>query len=174
MTAIEEQAADVAGKSTRDSVALSVGDATRATSPHLRYGDAVDRALSALEFLPDTVEAGMRKESGPHGVRELFLRLEWLPGHDDLIPDDVRASGLVVQWSHLAGWSVRSGDDLVAVDVDDLADPALIADAAMHAALHGLRCSCEKPDAGLGRWEHAVYLDIALVAYDERTDGALG
>ncbi|MBK3630405.1 hypothetical protein JHN59_37535 [Streptomyces sp. MBT49] len=174
MSAIEETRAAAPGKSTHeDSGRLSVGDATRATLPQLRYGDAVERALAALEFLPDTIDAGMRKEPGQSGRRELFLRLEWLPGHDDLVPDVICASGLVVQWSHLAGWSALAGDDLVALDVDEIADPALIADAAMHAALHGLRCACEKPDTdGPGRWEDAVYLDVALVAYDERTEGA--
>ncbi|MEH0547324.1 hypothetical protein QA802_30825 [Streptomyces sp. B21-105] len=172
MTAIEEaRPAGASGQSIRDGFRPSVDDATRATLPQLGYADAVDRALAAMEFLPDTIETGMRKEPGPTGQRELFLRLEWLPGHDDLVPDAVCAVGLVVQWSHLAGWSVRAGDDLVALDVSDLADPALIADAAMHAALHGLRCDCEKPQA-LDRWEQAVYLDIALVAYDERTEGA--
>ncbi|AVV46429.1 hypothetical protein PYK79_45110 [Streptomyces sp. ID05-04B] len=170
MTAIEERAAGVSGQSIHDSGRLSVDGATRATLPHLPYADAVDRALAAMEFLPDTIETGMRKEPGPSGQRELFLRLEWLPGHDDLVPDAICASGLVVQWSHLAGWSARADDDLVALAIADLANPALVADAAMHAALHGLRCACEKPDAD-GRWEQAVYLDIALVAYDERVDG---
>jgi hypothetical protein len=171
VSAIEERAAGGPGQSIHDSGRLSVDDATRATLPQQFYGDAVSRALAAIEFRPDTLDTGMRKEPGRHGRRELFLQLEWRPGHDDLVPDAVCASGLVVRWSHLAGWSVCAGDDLVALDVSDLADPALIADAALHAALHGLRCDCEKPQA-LDRWEQAVYLDIALVAYDERTEGA--
>ncbi|MDX2681071.1 hypothetical protein [Streptomyces soliscabiei] len=172
MSAIDEQAAGVAGKSTHDGGQLSVGDATRATLPQLRYGDAVDQALAALMFLPDIVEAGMRKESGPVGRRELFLRAEWLPGHDDLVPAPLCESGMAVEWSHLAGWSVRAGDDLVALDVDELADPATVAEAAMHAALCGLRCDCDKPPPG--RWDHAVYLDVALGRFDERTDGVSG
>jgi hypothetical protein len=170
VTAIEEQAAATAGKSTRDDTRLSVGDATRATLPQLRYADAVLAALDAMTLSPDRLETGMRRESG--GTRrELFLRLEWWPKHEELAPDDVREAGLTVEWSHLAGWSARVGDDLVALDVDDLADPDVIAEAALHAALCGLRCACVKSPGPDARWEHAVYLDIALTAYDERTGG---
>lgn len=171
MSAIEERAAGVSGQSIHDSGRLSVDDATRATLPQQFYGDAVDRALAAIEFLPDLIEAGMRREPGPSGQRELFLRLEWLPGHDDLVPYPLQADGLVVQWSHRAGWSVRSGDDLHALPVDELADPALVADAAMHAALHGLRCPCEQPDPE-ARWANAVYVDLGIARFEERTEGA--
>ncbi|MGW4733858.1 hypothetical protein ACWEQC_32630 [Streptomyces shenzhenensis] len=167
MTAIDETAAAAAGpgKSTRDSSRLSVDDATRATLPQLPYADAVHHALAGLQLAPDLVETGMREEQ-TDGPCELFLRLEWLPGHDDLVPAAARSQGLIVEWSHLGGWSVRCGGDLAVLDADTLADPDVIADAAMHAALCGLGCACEKPAAD--RWEHAVYLDIALVHFDER------
>ncbi|MEV6614237.1 hypothetical protein AB0N31_10515 [Streptomyces sp. NPDC051051] len=164
--------ADVSGKSTHDS-ALSVDDATRATLPQLPYADAVHGALAELVLLPDTVETGMRIE-GDSRRRELFLRLEWLPGHDDLVQPEACASGMTVQWSHLAGWSVAAAGDLVVLDVDELADPAMVAEAAMHAALCGLRCACERAPGQDARWDQAVYLDIALVAYDERTNGVTG
>jgi hypothetical protein len=175
MTAVEEtRPAAVAGKSIHGDPQSLVDTATRATLPQLRYGDAIDAALAEMTLLPDTVEAGMRREPGGGTGRELFLRLEWLPGHDDLVPPAMQADGLVVQWSHLAGWSARTGGDLVVLDVAELADPAVIAEAAMHAALCGLRCGCVKaPDAAVARWGEAVYLDIALVAYDERTGGVV-
>ncbi|MFK0155401.1 hypothetical protein ACIQVK_25410 [Streptomyces sp. NPDC090493] len=170
MTAIEEQQpTGTAQEGIPGSVQLSVDDATRATQPHLPYADAVYAALAEIQLLPDLTEAGTRREGTVMGRRqppELFTRLEWLPNHDDLVPLDVRVDGLIVEWSHLGGWAIRSGRDLAVLDVDDLADPATVAEAAMHAALCGLGCACEKPAPG--RWEHAVYLDIALVAYDER------
>ncbi|MEU9386894.1 hypothetical protein AB0D38_40750 [Streptomyces sp. NPDC048279] len=170
MTAIEEQAA-AAQEGIQDRT-LSVDNATRATQPHLPYADAVHAALAELELLPDLTEAGTRREGTTKGQRqppELFARLEWLPGHDDLATLAVQVEGLVVEWSHLGGWAIRSGRDLVVLDVDDLAAPATIAEAAMHAALCGLRCACDMPQPV--RWEHAVYLDIALVAYDQREGG---
>ncbi|MFI1030772.1 hypothetical protein [Streptomyces sp. NPDC020951] len=173
MTAVEEaRSAGASGKSIHDS-GLSVDGATRATLPQQRYADALHAALDALQLLPDTLRAGLRIEP-PRGPRELYVELEWLPGHDDLVPAAAQMDGLTVAWSHLAGWSVRCGPDVVALDVDKLAAPTLIADAAMHAALYGIgRGRPEPPDPG-ARWEHAVYLDIALVAYDERTDGVSG
>ncbi|MCZ4605251.1 hypothetical protein O3S80_16155 [Streptomyces sp. Lzd4kr] len=152
------------GKSIHDS-ALSVDDATRATLPHLPYADAVHAALAEVVMVPDLLETGVRQEH-PRSKRELFLRLQWLPGHDDLVPAAAQADGLTVEWSHLAGWSVRCGDALAVLDVDELADPATVAEAAMHAALCGLDCTCEKPPAG--RWDQALVLDIALVHFDER------
>ncbi|MFJ9382117.1 hypothetical protein, partial [Streptomyces sp. NPDC101455] len=159
MSAIEEQSASGAGQSIQGSGQLSVDEATRDTLPHLRYADAVHAALCAFEVLPDFLDMGLRVED-LHGPRELYIRLEWLPGHDDLVPDALSKAGLVVRWSHLAGWSACSGDEVADIDVDELADPVTVADAAMHAALCGLDCACEK--SPLGRWEHAVYLDIAL------------
>ena len=82
MTAIDEQTAHAAGKSTHSSGQLPVGDATRAMLPQDPYAAAVRAALAALRFQPDAVETGVRQEPG--GGRELFLRLQWLPGHDDL------------------------------------------------------------------------------------------
>ncbi|MEU9349061.1 hypothetical protein AB0D74_48475 [Streptomyces sp. NPDC048278] len=174
MNAIEEQpTTGTAQEGIPSSGQLSVDDATRATQPHLPYADAVYAALAELQLLPDLVEAGTRREGTVMGKRqppELFARLVWLPGHDDLATLDVQAEGLTVEWSHLGGWAIRSGSDLVVLDVDDLADPATVAEAAMHAALCGLGCGCDRPPPG--RWAHAVYLDIALVAYDERQGGA--
>ncbi|MER6532985.1 hypothetical protein ABT215_04020 [Streptomyces sp900105755] len=169
MTAIEERAAGTAQEGIPGSGQLSVDGATSATYPHLPYADAVYAALAELQLLPDLTEAGTRREGTVMGRRqrpELFARLEWLPNHDDLVPLSLRVEGLVVEWSHLGGWAIRSGSDLVVLDVDDLADPSTVAEAVMHAALCGLGCACEKPPPG--RWENAVYLDIALVAYDER------
>ncbi|WP_329338538.1 hypothetical protein OG866_26955 [Streptomyces sp. NBC_00663] len=154
------------GKSTHDSGQLSVGDATRTlTLPHLPYADAVHAALREVEVVPDHVETGLRTETFD-GQRELFIRLEWLPGHDDLIPPGVQATGLVVHWSHLAGWSVCAGADVTVPPVDDLADPALIADAALHAAVYGLTERWVIPFEA--RWQYALELDIALVQFDER------
>ncbi|MFI6337808.1 hypothetical protein [Streptomyces sp. NPDC050535] len=166
MSAIEETdaAAAAAGKSTR----LSLGEATRLTLPQLPYGDAVHAALAELEFLPDTLDVGVRTETIERPHRELFLRLEWLPGNEGLIPQAVRADGLILQWSHLAGWSLRTGDDLVdLVRLAELADPAVVADVAMHAGLYGVRSIGERPATG-ARWSEADHLDSALVQYDER------
>ncbi|NUP19847.1 MAG: hypothetical protein HOZ81_27965 [Streptomyces sp.] len=166
MTAIEERHTAAPGKSTHDSGQLSAGGATRAlTLPHLPYADAVHAALRAVEVVPDLVEVGVRTETFD-GQRELFARLEWLPGHDDLVPADVQAAGLVVHWSHLAGWSVCAGADVVVLDADDLADPALIADAALHAAVYGLAEKWVIPFEA--RWQYARELDSALVEFDER------
>ncbi|MET9089655.1 hypothetical protein ABZX77_48695 [Streptomyces sp. NPDC004237] len=169
MTAIDEQQTTGTAQEGIPGSQLTVDDATSATHPHLPYADAVHAALAELRLWPDLTEAGTRREGTVMGKRqrpELFARLEWLPGHDDLATLDVQAEGLIVEWSHLGGWAIRSGRDLVVLDVDDIAAPATVAEAAMHAALHGLRCACEQPPPG--RWEHALYLEIALVAYDER------
>jgi len=162
MSAVEERLAAVTGKS----IHLSVDGATRATLPHLPYADAIHTALVALGMVPDVLETGVRVETGSPR-RLLFLRLEWLPGHDDLVPYAAQAGGLVVEWAHPGGWSARVGDDLTVLDLNEIADPAVVADAAMHSALCGPQCGCERSDGGV-RWEHAVYLDIALAAYDER------
>lgn len=165
MTAVEEP-----GKSIPDSGELSVDGATRATLPQLRYADAVYTALAALQLLPDLVETGMRREPG--GARELFSRLEWLPGHDDLVRPAMRQDGLTLEWSHMAGWLQHSGNDALAPEIDLIADPDTVAETALHAALCGMRCSCEKPPPG--RWDDAVYLEIALARYDERPPGVSG
>lgn len=167
MSAIEEtRTAATVGKDTSDGAQLSAS-AGESTLPQLPYADAVHRALCALEVLPDSVETGVRTEIFD-GQRELFVRVEWMPGHDDLVPDVLRTAGLTVQWSHLTGWSVCSGDELAELAVDDLADPDTIADRCMHAVLCGLGCACEKPQSG--RWELAAALNAALTAYDEREE----
>lgn len=172
MSALDETG--TVGKSTQGSGRLPVSDATRRLFmvPQLPYGDAVHAALAAIEVVPDLVETGVRTEGirpgdGRRPRYELFLRLEWLPGHDDLVPDDVIADGLIVQWSHLTGWSVRSGEEYDALeDADPIASPAVVADAALHAAVHGPCCGCERPDPA-ARWEHALHLDLALARFDE-------
>ncbi|MFJ8140621.1 hypothetical protein [Streptomyces sp. NPDC096013] len=165
MSAIEEpRTAATVGKDTGDSPQLSAS-AGESTLPQLPYAEAVHRALCAVEVLPDTVETGVRVET-LDGQRELFIRLEWLPGHDDLLPEELQAAGVIAQWSHLAGWSVSSGTDIAEPDIDALADPDTVAERCMHALLCGLRCDCEKPPPG--RWEHAAALHLALAAYDER------
>ncbi|MFJ2514664.1 hypothetical protein ACIQJX_35155 [Streptomyces griseoviridis] len=160
MSAIEET---TAGKCTRG----AAGDATRLALPQAPYADAVHAALTTLRTLPDLVDVGVRREqlSGPG---ELFIRAEWLPGHDDLLPVRVREAGLTVQWSHVTGWSLVSGDDLaIPTALDVLAAPEVVAVTAMHAAVHGLVCVCESlPDPG-ARWEHAAALDAALARYED-------
>lgn len=168
MTAIEETRADGGGKDIRGgSQPTTDGVHPALPWPHLPYGDAVHATLAEMAMLPDLLETGMRQEF-PDFTRELFLRLDWLPGHDDLAPAAVHEDGLTFEWSHLAGWSARTGEELVALDVDEIADPCLIAEAAMHAALCGLGCACLKAPDQHARWEFALELDIALVAFDER------
>lgn len=164
MSAIEEtRTAATVGKDTSDGAQLSAS-AGESTLPQVPYAEAVHRALCAIQVLPDSVETGVRVEVFD-GQRELFVRVEWLPGHDDLVPDALRTAGLTVQWSHLTGWSVCSGDELAELAVDDLADPDTIAERCMHAVLCGPGCDCEKPAPG--RWERAAALNAALTAYDE-------
>lgn len=172
MTAIEETTAPAggtAGKSTHDSTLLPVGDATQPALPQEPYGQAVFAALDELRLLPDIIETGIRREPG--GGRELFLRLEWLPTHDDLVRPAMQQDGLTLEWSHLGGWLARSGTDAVGPDIDPLADPALVADTALHTALHGMHCACDKPHR-TRLWEHAEALTTALTAYNEHTEGA--
>lgn len=165
MSAIDEtRTAATAGNGTGGDGQSSSGGATL---PQLPYADAVHRALCAIAVLPDTVETGVRVET-LDGQRELFIRLEWLPGHDDLLPPEVQAAGVIAQWSHLAGWSMSSGVDIAEPDIDALADPDTVAERCMHALLCGLGCDCEKPAPG--RWEHAAALNLALTAYDEREE----
>lgn len=134
--------------------------------PQLPYADAVHRQFAELAFLPDTVEAGMRRETVGLTDGDLFVRLVWLPGNDDLIPSRVRADGLVVQWSNLAGWSVECGEDLVVLEeLAELADPGQVADVAMHAAVYGLSGS-ELP-GNPTRWSQAHVLEAALLRYEE-------
>ncbi|MGW1039359.1 hypothetical protein [Streptomyces sp. NPDC002547] len=166
MSAIDERPAAAApGKSTHDSSQLSVGEATWAlTLPHVLYGDAVHAELTAAGLVPAVLDAGL--QTGRRGAGELFLRLVWLPGSRRL-GEAARADGLTVAWSHVTGWSAHDRQDRrVLLDVDTLADPALIADAVQHFARHGLARAWVAPFAA--RWSEAVYLDIALCNFDER------
>ncbi|MGI5443797.1 hypothetical protein ACQEV4_42595 [Streptomyces shenzhenensis] len=165
MTAIEETRTDGAGQCTRGSSRLSVDDATRAlTLPHLPYGDAVRAALDAVGLWPSAFEAGLR--TGRTGASELFLRAVW-PAGAPLLGEIARPGGVTVAWSHVTGWSVHNAyEDVVLLDDDALADPAVIADAARHYARHGLDRAWRVPRQA--RWEYALELDIALVHFDER------
>jgi hypothetical protein len=154
------------GKSTQDSGKLSVGDATRTlTLPHLPYGDAVLAKLDAARTPPAAVEAGLRSLRSP----ELFMRFVW-PVGTALLDDGVRDKGLTLAWSHVTGWSAHDAYGAAELlDVDALADPRLIALAALDLVeqeVHRWR-----PPEGLtgGRWSEAVYLDIALGLFDEKS-----
>lgn len=137
------------------------------TLPQLPYADAVHRQFAELAFLPDTIEAGMRRETVGLTCGDLFVRLVWLPGNDDLVPSRVRADGLVVQWSNLAGWSVECGEDLLVLEqLAELADPGQVADVAMHAAVYGLSGNEQLP-GNPTRWSQAHVLEAALLRYEE-------
>lgn len=168
MSAIEETGTAGPVKSTQGSSQLSVGDATRALDvPQLPYGDAVHAELLAVAMPPDAVEAGIRH--GRSGAPELFLRAVW-PAGTALLDDRVRGRGLTLAWSHVTGWSAHDAYCICRLlDVDALADPRLIAHAALHLAEEPLdEGAMWAPPPGLGRWSEAVYLDIALAHYDER------
>ncbi|MFF6825019.1 hypothetical protein [Streptomyces longwoodensis] len=171
MSAVDEprRSGGAGGEAGKSIHPMTVDDATRAVLPQLAYADAVWAAHETLELIPDALETGVRAES-PGGGQELFIRLEWLPGHDDLLHPAVRRDGLTVEWSHLAGWIVRSGADVHAPPVDQLAAPEAVAWLSMHAALCRPGCACAKREDS-GRWEHAVYLEIAIGHYTERTGG---
>jgi hypothetical protein len=169
VSAIEERAAVTSEEGTRDRIQWSVGDATRAlTLPHLPYGDAVHAALHAAGIVPDTLEAGCRVDGANYGRSrlELFLRLEWLPGHEDLAAPH-RTTGMALEWSHLVGWTVRFGDDLAVLAADELAAPDLLVAAVLEAATDGFDFVWTPPP-GAGRWDHALELDIALVNFEDR------
>ncbi|MFF7521219.1 hypothetical protein [Streptomyces pseudovenezuelae] len=174
MSALEETAAAAtvrgAGKDTGDGTQPSVGDVHPAQPfPHLPYGDALHAELTGVGLAPDVMEAGVRAE-GRHGEgpQELFLRAEWLPGHENLAaPHEI---GMVLQWSHLTGWSLLFGDDLVVLAVDDLAAPELLTDVVLEGAVHGVGMVYLPPE-GAARWEHARDLDTALTHLAEDTGG---
>ncbi|MCZ4609712.1 hypothetical protein O3S80_39290 [Streptomyces sp. Lzd4kr] len=150
---------------TRDGSQPSVGGATRhLTLPHLPYGDAVHAELIASGLEPERMDSGVRREPGCLG--ELYLMLVWSGGHHDL--DEMAwPDGLTVSWSHLAGWSASDGDSVRGLGgIEHLAPPALIADAVLHLAVHGLDIAWVPPVGG--RWEHADDLDAALDAFTER------
>lgn len=156
------------GKSTQGS-ALSVGDATRTlTLPHLPYADAVLAALDAAGLQPAAVEAGLRR--GRTGTPELYARAVWPAGSPGLT-DAARARGLTLAWSHVTGWSVHDAEENCALlDVDALAAPELVADAARHHTRHGVDEARPWVPPVDGRWSEAVYLDIALGLFDEKGD----
>lgn len=156
------------GKSTRDSGRLSPGEATWALMlPQLPYGDAVHAQLLGVCMPPASFEAGVRR--GLTGAEELYLRAVW-PAGTHLLGDKVREYGLTIAWSHVNGWSAHDIDEhCLLLDVDALADPLTIAHAALHLAeepLDGGEPWTPPPYAG--RWDDAVYLDIALANYDEQ------
>lgn len=166
MSAIDETnaaaTADGAGKDIRDgSRPPADGVHPAAVFPHLAYGDAVHAELACAGLTPDMLDAGLRTEE-PGGTRELFMTVSWLTRNPDL-DEPVR---LDLTWSHLTGWAARVDDDVVLLDVDELAAPALIADAARHFARHGLSREWVIPFQA--RWGDALELDIALVHFDER------
>jgi hypothetical protein len=167
MTAIEERAAVTPGKSTRDRTQRSVGDATRdLTLPHLPYADAVVAELDAVCMPPVAVEAGLR-DARP-GAPVLFMRFVW-PAGTALLDDGVREKGLTLAWSQVTGWTAHNAEDKAELlDVDTLADPRLIALAALDLAEQDLSLRWSPPDGADGRWTEAVYLDIALVNFDDR------
>lgn len=164
MSAIEETgtAAAVVGKDTGDGTQPSAGGVHPApTFPHLAYGDAVHAELAAAGLPPDVLDTGVRTET-PGRRRELFFTLSWLTGHPDLSDP----TGLDLIWSHLIGWAARIDNTVRVLDVDELAAPAVLADAALHLAVHGLEQEWVIPVQA--RWEDALELDIALVHFDER------
>jgi hypothetical protein len=165
VTAIEETSTTAAGKSTQGSSQLSVGDATRTLSlPHLPYADAVLAELDAEGMPPAALEAGLRR--GRTGAPELFIRCAW-PVGSPWLGGGSRWKGLSLTWSHVTGWSAHNADDQTELlNVDVLAAPDLIVDAAVHYADHGVGCSWT-PSADR-RWSEAVYLDVALGLFDEK------
>ncbi|PZG97830.1 hypothetical protein C1I97_25175 [Streptomyces sp. NTH33] len=175
MTAIEETGTARTGKSTQTgSSQLSAGEATRSlTLPHLPYADAVHAALAAAAMPPAVLEVGVR-DAQPEAKRRapvLFMRFVW-PVGSTLLTDDVRSKGLTLAWSHVTGWSAHNAaDDAELLEVDPLADPRLIAMAALDLAEQDLSLLWSPPDGTAGRWSEAVYLDIALVHFDEQDGG---
>lgn len=165
MSALEEtRTATQTGKSTRGGAQLPAGEATRTlTLPHPPYADAVHVELAAVGLRPDVLEAGLR--TGTTGGGELFLRLVWLP-HNPGLSDAVMPHGLTLAWSHVTGWSTRTGGDVVLLDVHEFSAPAVIADAARHLADHGHAGEWLQPCHA--RWEHAHALDHALAAWEDR------
>lgn len=167
MSAAEQdlRQAGASGKSTLDGAQLSVGDATRAlTLPQLPYGDAVYAELAAHGLAPEFLETGLR---GKPGLPELYFRLCWTPGHR-LLGEAVEPFGLTLAWSHVTGWSAHDCEGgHILLDLDVLAAPKAVKEAGEHLARHHLDDAWEPTDR-TARWEHALYLDIALVRFDER------
>lgn len=172
MSAIEEtpasEAAGTAGKDTRDSIQQSGAASTHASvvalMPHLAYGDALRAELAAWELHPELTEAGVVTPPQP-GRQEMFLRIIWPAGHGDLA-EAVRPDGLTLAWSHVTGWTAHVGSRELALDVDEFAAPAVIAEAALHLAEDGLGCGWT-PAEDAARWEHAYAAAIACILFDE-------
>ncbi|MFF8980212.1 hypothetical protein ACF08A_25795 [Streptomyces cellulosae] len=154
------------GKSTRGSGPLSVGEATRTLAlPQAPYADAVHAALDAVGMVPAVLEVGLR-DTRPR-TPELFLRLVWPAGHAALA-EAVTGAGLTLAWSHVTGWSAHNADDEAELlDVDPLAAPQVIAAAAEVLTAQALT-RWSPPDDAPTRWAEAVYLDLALVRFEER------
>ncbi|XUL91029.1 hypothetical protein ACQ86D_34010 [Streptomyces galilaeus] len=169
---VKEQPTGRSGQSIQGSSQLSVDDATRDLLPQLRYADAVHAEVLAVGMPPAAVETGVRDtvpRPGAMSRPELFLRAVW-PAGTTLLDDRVRDRGLTLAWSPVTGWSAHDAyDNCRLLDVDALADPRLIAHAALHLAEEPLdEGVLWAPPSGLGRWSEAVYLDIALHHFDER------
>ncbi|MFI7137226.1 hypothetical protein ACIBQ5_05485 [Streptomyces massasporeus] len=155
------------GKSTQGSSQLSVGEATRIlVLPQLPYADAVHAALRTVSLEPACLEAGLRR--GRTGASELYVRAVW-PAGSPALARTARDRGLTVAWSHVTGWSAHDADEHCALlDVDALAAPELVADAALHHARHGVVEARPWVPPADGRWSEAVYLDIALAHFEEK------
>ncbi|WP_411090828.1 hypothetical protein [Streptomyces sp. 049-1] len=165
MSAIDERPADSRRKSTQDGDRLSVGDATRMLSlPQAPYADAVLAELDAVAMPPAALEVGLRDLRSP----ELFMRFVW-PVGSNLLDDAVRPVGLTLAWSSVTGWTAHNADGAAELlNVDALADPRLLALAALDLAEQDLTSVWSPPDGTDGRWSEAVYLDIALHRFEER------
>ncbi|EPD63144.1 hypothetical protein [Streptomyces sp. HGB0020] len=172
MSAIDETtAAATVGKSTLGGSQLPVGDATRRLFmvPQLDYADAVHAELLTVAMPPACYEAGIRRSVA--AKPELYIRATWLVG-SPLLDDKVRGLGLVIGWSHKSGWAAHDIEDNSQLfNVDVLADPRLIAYAALHLAEEPLTGEPWTPPEDLDpdrRWSEAVYTDIALGKFDLR------
>jgi hypothetical protein len=146
---------------------LSVGEATRTlTRPQAPYADAITAALDAVSMPPASLEIGLR--TGRTGACELYAHAVW-PVDSPTLAAPARARGLTLAWSHVTGWSVRDTQENHALlDIDPLAAPELVADAARHHARHGIDQAHPWVPPADGRWSEAVYLDIALALFEEQ------
>ncbi|MFD9107173.1 hypothetical protein [Streptomyces bottropensis] len=141
-------------------------DTDRPVWPHLAYAGAVHAALVAEGLRPEVTEVGRRER---RHERELYMRLVWLPGHEDLEPDG-QTYGLTLAWSHLGGWAATSGPGGLqerTLLISDLASPAAVVEAALHLTQDGIDTDW-KPSDLTDRWEFAGALDLALVRFDEQ------
>lgn len=157
MSAVEEDVAGTAGKDTPGGIQLSGAESTHTVAtaplPHLAYGDAVYVEVAEWELHPELMEAGVGV-AARSGRRELFLRLVWPAGSIDL-GEGVRPDGLTLAWSHITGWSARSGNGELLLNLHEFAAPPLVAEAGLHLVEDGLDCGWT-PGPGADRWEHAT------------------